>query len=70
MNINIIKKEKDSLDKIFLCACKKYTFNQKNGILLVEPNLQDNEKVFYEFYETDLNITIINYLKIIIYNYT
>ena len=56
ININIKKKEKESLDKILLCACKKYTFNQKNGILLVELNLNDNEKIYYEFYETDFEV--------------
>ena len=40
-------------NKIVLCACKKYKQNEKNGILLVNPQLQDNKRVKNEFYDTD-----------------
>ena len=39
--------------KILLCACKKYLSDQKNGILLVNPDLEDNQEVIDPFYDTD-----------------
>jgi len=39
-------------NKILLCACKKYKKNDKNGILLVNPQLQNNKRVKDEFYDT------------------
>ena len=44
------------LEKVLLCACKKYLSNQKNGILLVEPKLKDDEKLYYKFYETEFEV--------------
>ena len=44
-----LKKE----NKILLCACKKYSKNQKNGILLVNLDLSDNKRIENEFFETD-----------------
>ena len=42
-----LSREDDSRKKILLCACKKYGNNDKNGILIVELNLQ-----FKKFYDT------------------
>ena len=39
--------------KILLCACKRYTNGEKNGILLVNPQLGDNKDVENPFYATD-----------------
>ena len=39
-------------NKILLCACKKYKQNERNGILLVNPQLQNNKRVKNEFYDT------------------
>ena len=39
-------------NRIILCACKKYKSGQKNGILLVNPQLGDNKRVNDEFYDT------------------
>ena len=52
MNLNDIF----PLDKALLCACKKYLSNQKKGILLVDPQLKDNEEVYFKFYETEFEI--------------
>ena len=48
--INIGKK--NSNNKILLCACKKYLQNQKNGILLVNPQLGENKDIINPFYDT------------------
>ena len=40
-------------ENILFCACKKYSPEQKNGILLVNPHLEDNKDLVYPFYETD-----------------
>ena len=39
-------------NRILLCACKKYTKDQQNGILLVNPQLGDNQNVENPFYNT------------------
>jgi hypothetical protein len=39
-------------NRILLCACKKYTKEQQNGILLVNPQLGDNQNVEKPFYST------------------
>ena len=46
------REETKSKNKILLCACKKYKENEKNGILLVNPQLQDNRRVKNEFNDT------------------
>ena len=47
------KKEIDTDNKILLCACKKYLKNQKNGILLVNIEIKNNNIDFdHYFYET------------------
>ena len=38
--------------KILLCACKKYFDEQKNGILLVNPQLEDSQEIINPFYDT------------------
>ena len=39
-------------NKILLCGCKKYLKHQKNGILLVNINLEENIKIKKTFYNT------------------
>lgn len=39
-------------EKILICACKKYSTYQKNGILLVNTKIEDNQDIFDGFYET------------------
>ena len=38
--------------KILICTCKKYLPGQKNGILLVNPQLDEYKKVVDDFYDT------------------
>jgi hypothetical protein len=38
--------------KIIVCACKKITKYQKNGILLVSAHIEDNQEIFDCFYDT------------------
>ena len=53
-NMTLISRQQKKLNnKILLCACWKYKNQHKNGILLVNPNLADNERLENEFYETD-----------------
>ena len=40
-------------NNFLLCACKKYKKNQKNGILVVDINNLEEEKIKYKFYETE-----------------
>ena len=48
--MTIISNDRNN-NKILLCACKKYTFKQKNGILLI--NIDDDKLEFNEkFYDT------------------
>ena len=49
-NLAFIQMKNKSKRKIILCACKKYTKNQKNGILLVTFN--DKYDLEYKFYDT------------------
>ena len=39
-------------NRILLCACKRYTKDQSNGILLVNPQLGDNKEIEEPFYNT------------------
>ena len=39
-------------NKMLLCACTKYTCEQKNGIYLANPQLKDNKEVNNPFYDT------------------
>ena len=45
-------KKKDGENKVLLCACKKYIKDQKNGILLVNPQLGENKEIKNPFYDT------------------
>ena len=47
--LNIEKENK----KILVCACKKYIKGQKNGILLIKPEVKENEKIIEKFIETE-----------------
>ena len=40
-------------EKILLCACKKYTSYNNNGILLISIKIEDNEDIYTNFYETE-----------------
>ena len=42
----------ENKNKFLLCACKKYSTHQKNGILLIKPEFKDNEEIKKYFYET------------------
>ena len=49
-NMSLIPRiESKSENKILLCACKKYIEGQKNGILLVNPQLGNNKVKFFVF---------------------
>ena len=53
-NLTLISRGEIKINnKILLCACKKYNRNNKNGILLVNPNLDDNKRMENEFYDTN-----------------
>ena len=45
-------KEESGTSKILLCACKKYQSNQKNGILLVNANIDEMIEINNPFYNT------------------
>ena len=45
--------EKNSYKYLLLCACKKYEYEQKNGILLVYMNLKNEYEFYHIFYETN-----------------
>ena len=53
-NINglaLIDLEKNK--KILLCACKKYKNDQKNGILLINADIKENEEINEKFFDTE-----------------
>ena len=53
-NLALISREEiKTNNKILLCACQKYNKNKKNGILLVNPNLDNNKRMENEFYDTN-----------------
>ena len=47
------REEIETKNKIILCACKKYFSNQKNGILLININIEDEENKLVQFYDTE-----------------
>ena len=59
------KVEKKSSFEILLCASKKYNEGQKNGILLVNPQLEGNKDIIDPFYETD-NFEVYCFCQILI----
>ena len=46
------KLNKENKFRILLCACKKYKKEQRNGILLVNPQMEENIDVEHPFYDT------------------
>ena len=47
------KLNKDNKFRILLCACKKYKKEQKNGILLVNAQMDETMDIEHPFYDTD-----------------
>ena len=45
--------ENNSDIKILLCACKKYSEGQKNGILLINPQIGENKEIKNPFYDSN-----------------
>ncbi len=50
--LNLMEIGKDK-KQILLCACKKYTSSQKNGILIINPEIKENEYINFNFYDTE-----------------
>ena len=50
LNLMKIGKEKK---EILLCACKKYISSQKNGILIIDPEIEENKDINFKFYDTE-----------------
>jgi hypothetical protein len=61
------REETKAKNKILLCACTKYTNDQKNGIYLANPQLEDNQLVNYPFYDTG-NFEVFCFCPILIIN--
>ena len=53
-------------NKILLCACTKYIDDQKNGIYLANPQLEDNKIVNHPFYDTG-NFEVFCFCPILIF---
>ena len=47
------KLNKENKFRILLCACKKYNKGQKNGILLINPQIEENKDIEHPFNNTD-----------------
>ena len=45
--------EKTENEKVLLCACKRYRKKEENGILVINPQIQENRSVEHYFYKTD-----------------
>ena len=54
-------------NKILLCACKKYFGDQKNGIYLANPQLEDEQGINNPFYDTG-NFEVFCFCPILIVN--
>ena len=54
----LVKKESKSSNgaSLLFCACKKYKEDQENGILIVEIDLNKEEKYKYIFYKTNFEV--------------
>ena len=50
--LSIMDLEKEN-KKVLLCACKKYTKNQKNGILLINAKTEEYQQLNTNFLDTD-----------------
>ena len=44
--------EKTENERVLLCACKSYRKKEENGILLINPQIQENKNVEHYFYNT------------------
>ena len=55
-------------NKVLLCACKKYSQDGKNGILLINTRNLENEKVYTYFSDTK-NFEVYCFCPILIFNY-
>ena len=55
-------------NKVLLCACKKYSQDGKNGILLINTRNLENEKVYTYFFDTK-NFEVYCFCPILIFNY-
>ena len=44
--------EKTENERVLLCACKRYRKKEENGILLINPQIQENKNVENYFYNT------------------
>ena len=53
-NMTLMKIGDGSENKILICICKKYIKGQKNGILLVNPQLEQNKDIINPFNDTDI----------------
>ena len=61
------REEKKVKNKILLCACTKYIDDQKNGIYLANPQLDDYEGINNRFYDTG-NFEVFCFCPILIIN--
>ena len=50
--LNLMEIGKDKKE-ILLCACKKYKLSQKNGILIINPEIKEKEEIKFNFYDTE-----------------
>ena len=44
---------KEETKKVLLCACKKYTNKQTNGVLFINTEIEENKDLITEYYKTD-----------------
>jgi len=67
MDISEEDDENQKENQILLCACKKYTNSQKNGILIIDTNnIKEKEELYYTFCDTyDFEVSCICPLKIL-----
>ena len=67
MDISEEDDENQKENQILLCACKKYTDSQKNGILIIDTNnIKEKEELYYTFCDTyDFEVSCICPLKIL-----
>jgi hypothetical protein len=55
-------------NKVLLCACKKYSQEGKNGILLINTSNLENEKIYTYFSDTK-NFEVYCFCPILLFNY-
>ena len=61
------REEVEKKNKILLCACTRYINDQRNGIYLANPQLEDNKGVNRPFYDTG-NFEVFCFCPILIIN--